>query len=290
MVSSLAVDLAPGSRLRHYVLERLIGAGGMGVVWAARDESAGRAVALKILNSQGSASPDSRRRFLREARASRAIGHPAVVPAIEVMEHEDSLILAMDLLFGETLRGLLNREERLPVATAASVLLPIAEALSVAHRSGIAHRDLKPENIFLQTAQHGVRPRLLDFGIARFYEPQAGHSSLTPITGVGMLLGTLPYMAPEQAMSSSECDHGVDAWGLGVILYEALSGCRPIEGNTPPELMRQLLVGGITPLSVMAPDVPADLGQLVSGLLSRDRGQRLDCRVAAERLARHAAA
>jgi eukaryotic-like serine/threonine-protein kinase len=281
------VDLAPGAKLLHYTLERLIGSGGMGVVWAARDNRSQETVAIKILVTRESVAPGSRRRFLREAYATRSVEHPAIVPVIDLTDTDDVLVLAMELLHGETLRALLARENQLPIERAAAILLPVVEALNAAHAAKIVHRDLKPENIFLQSTPSGVRSRLLDFGIARFYEPpEAGG---TPITGLGTLLGTLPYMAPEQAIAPSDCDHQVDAWALGVILYEALSGCRPIEGNNPPETLRQLMLGGVTPLSVLVPGLDPQVNDLVMGLLTRDRVERITTRAAAERLARYAA-
>jgi len=260
----------------------------MGVVWAARDERAGRAVALKILANAEASAPGTRKRFLREAHATRAVAHPAIVPVSEVVEADDMLVLAMELLLGETLRARLAREERITPTLTAGTLLPIAEALSAAHGAGIVHRDLKPENIFLQADGEQTRARLLDFGIARFYEPPAD-GGRTPITAHGMLLGTIPYMAPEQALSASDCDHEVDAWALGVIAYEALSGCRPIEGNTPTETLRHLLLAAITPLHVVAPDLPKEVSDFVMGLLVRERAQRTTCRAAAAWFAEHAA-
>jgi serine/threonine-protein kinase len=287
VVRYLAVELAPGAKIRNYTLDREIGAGGMGVVWAARNERNGEAVALKILIQREAAAPGAHRRFLREAYATRSVAHPAIVPVIDLIEADDVLVLAMELLRGETLRALFEREQPLPLARAAAILLPIVEALNLAHAAGIVHRDLKPENIFLQTSPSGTRPRLLDFGIARFYEPPP-EAAGTPITALGTLLGTLPYMAPEQAISPSECDHRVDAWALGVILYEALSGCRPIEGNNPPETLRQLMLGGITPLAVLRPTLEIEIADLVMALLSRDRKERTTTREAAEQLARYA--
>jgi serine/threonine-protein kinase len=278
----------PGAKLLHYTLDRAIGAGGMSVVWAAQDDRSGHTLALKILINRELMALGSRRRFLREAYATRSIEHPAIVPVVDIAETDDVLVLAMELLNGETLRALFEREHRLTPEHAAALLLPIVEALNLAHAAGIVHRDLKPENIFLQHAPSGIRPRLLDFGIARFYEPPPD-AGRTPITGFGTLLGTIPYMAPEQAISPSDCDHLVDAWALGVILYEALSGCRPIEGNSPPETLRRLLLGAITPLSVLVPTLPVEISDLVMGLLSRDRKERTTSRAAADWLARHAA-
>jgi len=162
------------------------------------------------------------------------------------------------------------------VLVAAGLLAPIAEALAAAHAAGIVHRDLKPENIFIESGANTSAPpkvRLLDFGVARFYEPPAGTGE-TPLTGVGVLIGTLAYMAPEQALRPSDCDERVDVWALGVIVYEALSGIRPIEGSTGPETMRKLLIGGITPLEVLVPGLPAQVTALLSSMLARSPDRR----------------
>ena len=285
--SAQTMDLTAGSRLQHFTLERQIGAGGMGTVWAARDERSGAAAALKIIRVTDAGAMDTlRSRLLREAHATRAISHPAIVPVLDVVDYEGSPVLVMDLLEGETLRARLLREQRLGLSQVAGLLLPVVEALGAAHRAGIVHRDLKPENIFLQ-AGSSPRVRLLDFGVARFYEPPANTGDV-PLTGVGTLLGTLAYMAPEQALQPSECDPRVDVWALGVILYETLSGSRPIEGANGPETMRQLLIGGITPLPVMMPTLPEAITTLVGRMLSRSPEKRpQDLGLIAEALRAH---
>lgn len=282
------MDLASGTRVAEFTLERQIGTGGVGTVWAARDGRSGAAVALKILRPSDPSSADVlRARLRREAHASRLIEHAAIVPVLDVLDYEDSPVLVMELLQGETFRQKLLRERRLSLRETSRLLAPIAEALSVAHDAGIVHRDLKPENIFIEGET--ARARLLDFGVARFSEPP--ESSDQPLTGLGTLIGTLAYMAPEQAMRPSECGQEVDVWALGVILYEALSGCRPIEGASGPETMRQLLVGGITPLEVMAPELPVSVTELVGAMLRRSPERRpRDLRTIAKLLSEHALA
>jgi serine/threonine-protein kinase len=262
--------------LLHYLLDRQIGEGGMGTVWSAVDTRTGGEVALKLIRNSDSLDV-ARVRVLREAHATQRVAHAAIVPVIDVFSHDDNPVLVMELLNGETLRVVLHREQSLPLERAAQLLLPIAEALHEAHAAGIVHRDLKPENIFIQRPSHGLAratARLLDFGVARNYDPRPGIEQ-TPITALGSLLGTLAYMAPEQALHPSECDQRVDIWAFGVTLYETLSGCRPIEGNTAPETMRQLLVGGITPLTVLLPDLPGDVATLVDSMLTRRAERRL---------------
>jgi serine/threonine protein kinase len=285
--------LSPGSTLQHYTLERLVGVGGMSRVWSAHDTRTGARVALKLLRPRESTPEWARERLLREAHATRAVTHPAIVPVLEILEHEGAPVLAMELLEGETLRALLEREQKLDLARAAETLLPVAEALAQAHRVGIVHRDLKPENIFIQSAAGtgdgpSVRIRLLDFGVARFYEPPPG-SEHTPITGIDVLLGTVYYMSPEQAVRPAESDQRVDVWALGVTLYEVLSGCRPIDGDTPAETLRHLLIGGVTPLAVLAPALPLDVTTLVASMLVRSPDRRArNLESTLETLRRHA--
>jgi serine/threonine-protein kinase len=270
--------LSPGTTLHGYTLEQLVGTGGMGSIWAARDGRSGAAVALKFLRPGGEAAECGRERLIREARATRRILHPAIVPTLDVLDHEGAPVLVMELLQGETLRERLERVSQLSLEQAATVMLPIANALAAAHAHGIVHRDLKPENIFIEACSAGIEGsnpamRLLDFGIARFREP-APDAEGAPITGLDTLLGTVYYMAPEQALRPSESDGGVDIWAFGVTLYEALSGCRPIEGLTAPDALRQLLVGAITPIQFLRPDLPAELSALIGQMLVRNPERR----------------
>jgi serine/threonine protein kinase len=269
------MDLQAGQRLEHYVLQRRIGSGGMGTVWAALDSRSQTAVALKVLNVEHGLQSGARTRLRREAHATRSVVHPAIVPVMEVLDCEGSPVLVMELLVGETLRDLLRRESCLPLERVAGLLLPIAQALERAHASGVVHRDLKPENVFIQAPGNGGSEcvRLLDFGVARFYEPPVDAGN-TLLTGVGAIVGTVAYMAPEQACRPAEVDHRVDVWALGVILYEALSGCRPIEGVSDNDTLRQLLVGCITPIQIISPELPNEVGTLIDAMLSRNPERR----------------
>ncbi len=268
------MEPVPGVLLADYQLLQPIGAGGMSQVWAALHQPSGREVALKLLRGGEQLDELSRVRLTREAHAMRSIRHPAIVPVLEVLEHEGDPVLVMELLRGETLRARLERKPPLGAREAARLLLPVSEALELAHAAGIVHRDLKPENIFIQSAPP-ESVRLLDFGVARFHAAPPGTEG-APSTALGALVGTLGYMAPEQALQSSEYDRRVDVWALGVVLYEALSGCRPIEGNTGPEILRQLLIGAITPLDVVVPNLPPELVELVATMLVRKPEKRLD--------------
>jgi serine/threonine-protein kinase len=267
-----------------YRLEHELGTGGMGVVWAARKLATGEEVALKVLRSTDHAHGAGRERLLREAHATRSIAHPAVVPVREVLDFEGSPVLVMELLQGETLRAVLERQSRLPLGRIAAILVPVCEALAEAHAAGIVHRDLKPENVFLESSGE---VRLLDFGVARFDSPPPD-ARREPLTALGSLVGTIQYMAPEQALRPSDADHLADVWAVGVMFFEALSGCRPIEGATPNAALRQLLIAAITPVEVLVPDLPEDVTALIGAMLSRSRERRpASLAEVAEALARH---
>jgi serine/threonine-protein kinase len=246
----------------------------MGVVWEAEEVATGEPVALKLLKRSG---PDDSvaRRFLREARAARAVRHPSIVRVHDVLELDDgSPVMVMELLTGETLAQRLTRQRVLALPEVARILVDVCAAVGCAHSLGIVHRDLKPENIFL-TDSHGEHPvKVLDFGVAKLTasEGDAAHTGAT--TAAGVILGTLLYMSPEQILGEKDVDHRADIWALGAILYEALSGSRPIDARSVAEVYRRVITGAIIPLGERAPHVPAPIAQLVTGILRRDRAQR----------------
>src|SRR4051812_21927994 len=226
--------LSEGSLIAgRYRLEHPLGEGGMGTVWAATHTVTRRSVAMKFLKDSMRHRRDLRERFLREAAAASALKHPNVVEIIDVFDFaEGSPVMVMELLRGETLGAKLLRDERLSVEETAALLLPVVSAVGEAHAIGIVHRDLKPDNLFLLEGSGEPRVKVLDFGIAKLSAErylQGGPSPL--LTESGSMLGTPCYMAPEQASGESPVDHRADIWSLGVILYECLSGVRPIEGE-----------------------------------------------------------
>jgi serine/threonine protein kinase len=181
--------------------------------------------------------------------------------------------LVMDLLYGETLAARLAREERLSVEETATILLPVVSALGAAHALGIIHRDLKPSNIFLcRDGSAHARVKVLDFGIAKWVGSDAAGSGLR--THTGTTLGTPCYMAPEQALNERQLDHRVDLWSLGVVLYECLSGIRPVEGENAAQMLLRLHVSGIYPIERLVPDIPEALALLIQCLLRRAPRQR----------------
>jgi serine/threonine protein kinase len=257
----------------------------MGTVWAATHTVTRRSVAIKFVRGPAHQRADLRRRFLREARAAAAVQHPNVVEVRDVFELDDETpVMVMDLLHGETLGQRIARRQQLDLTETASVLLPAVSAIGTAHERGIVHRDVKPDNIFLAKADGSEVVKVLDFGIAKL-TLQDGE---TGVTETGSTLGTPCYMAPEQAAAEKDLDHRVDVWALGVILYECLSGARPIEGDSIGQIVMHLMTTGITPLERLVPDLPSDLTALVGRMLARERARRPnDLREVAEVLARH---
>jgi eukaryotic-like serine/threonine-protein kinase len=271
-----APEIAQGSLIAgRYRLERSLGEGGMGVVWSATHVVTRRSVAMKFLRQAMQGKEEVRHRFLREAQAASALRHPNVVEVLDVFDLEDhSPAMVMELLEGETLGEKLARDERLSTEETAAIMLPVISAVGSAHALGIVHRDLKPDNIFLSRVGNGVVVKVLDFGIAKLSaEHYAAFGGSAMVTEAGSMLGTPCYMAPEQ-ITNVGVDHRADIWSLGVILYECLSGTRPIEGHNTGEVLARLMNEAIAPLERVAPELPHDLAALVQRALSRDIKRR----------------
>ena len=264
-----ASRLSPGDLLAdRFRLERVVGEGGMGVVWAARDERAAQAeVALKILKEVTSA---EKRRFLREAEVMQSFDHPGILDVKEVVAVGEDILLVMDLLEGESLGARLGRVGRLEIGEAVTILLPLLDATIAAHARGVVHRDLKPENVFLCADGRVV---LLDFGMAKltasFDLAMSGW-----MTESGLILGTPHYMAPEQIYGERDVDARADVWALGVVTYECLSGERPVSGKSFGQIVRALQRREIVDLAERIPSMPAPLLTLVRRMLSHERLDR----------------
>lgn len=252
-----------GSRVGPYQIQEEVGRGGMGVVYAARDERLGRTVALKVLPPAFSRDAHARERLAREARAAAALSHPAIATVYALEEFDGELFLASELVRGITLRHTLA-SGRVAPSRALEILLQLAEALDAAHRQGIVHRDLKPDNVLL--APDG-RVKVVDFGIARSLSAAPGDP---PLTRTGTTLGTPGYMAPEQ-LRGGAVDARVDVFAFGVIAYELATGEHPFGGSDPASLVERL-VADRAPLSRTL-DPPA-LDMIVRRCLRGDREQR----------------
>ncbi len=261
---------------KRYRLERHLGRGGMGVVWEATHLVTQRRVAIKFVKGPTHQRADLRRRLLREARAASAAKHPNIVEVLDLFELDDGTpVMVMELLSGETLRGRMEREGRLPLDVTASLFLPVVAAVGAVHALGIVHRDLKPENVFLvdgRVPAEGVK--VLDFGIAKLTAHDVVPSETESLTNTGSTLGTPAYMAPEQTTGDKDVDPRADIWALGVMLYECLTGVRPLEGSTVGQVVMKLMTDGIKPLGQLAPELPAEASALVMRMLSRAREDR----------------
>jgi tRNA A-37 threonylcarbamoyl transferase component Bud32 len=290
MLPDLGADQLIADRYR---LERRLGEGGMGTVWAARRIETGEAVALKFPKRDAAGILDSvhKRRMLREARAAASVRHPNVVAIHEVLELDDgSPVVVMERLDGEPLSELLERERVLQPRAAALLLLPVVSAVGAAHAVGVVHRDLKPANIFLvAAAEWPPAVKVLDFGIAKLVTVDDRVAVETGLTTTGTLLGTPSYMAPEQLFGESDFDHRVDVWALGLIMYRCLSGVLPTAGEHVGSVLKKVLAEPIAPLATVAPGVPRELAELVDRMLSRRVDQRpSDLRGVSEVLRRYA--
>ena len=236
------LSLPSGTRLGSYEILSLLGAGGMGEVYRARDTRLDRSVAVKVLPDALGADPEFRERFDREARAISQLSHPHICTLYDVGEEQGTAFLVMEYLEGATLADRLAKGA-LPIDQALKTAIEVASALDKAHRAGIVHRDLKPGNIIL--TKNGAK--LLDFGLAKSgaaVVAAGGQSTLptTPrnLTAQGTILGTLQYMAPEQ-LEGQEADARTDIFSFGTVLYEMLAGRKAFEGETSASLIGAIL-------------------------------------------------
>ncbi len=260
-----------GSRIAHFEVLGLIGSGGMGEVYRARDTRLGRDVAIKVLPAELAADPERLRRFEQEARAVAALSHPNILALYDVGTHEGAPYLVTELLEGESLRQRLQGGA-LPARKAVETAVQIAEGLAAAHEKGIVHRDLKPENVFLTKDVH---VKLLDFGIAKLAAPRTAEelakaTTVTEVTKAGAVLGTVGYMSPEQ-LRGQAVDQRSDIFSFGCVLHEMLSGEPPFRGDTANDVMAAILKEDPLPLPGSTP--PA-LQALVNRCLEKRPGER----------------
>jgi serine/threonine-protein kinase len=267
-----------------YQLCQILGEGGMGSVWVARNRTLDVEVALKLMRSELAEDVEGiAERMLQEARAAACIGHPAIIQVFDFgfTEHGDPFIV-MELLRGESLAQAIRRRGRVNPVRAAQTLLPIVDALSAAHRRGIVHRDLKPENIFLsRPAGHRLQPKVLDFGIAKL-EQRANER----LTRDGAVIGSPAYMAPEQLRGDPHVDARADVWSLGVVLFQMITGQRPFEGANYHASMWNILNAEPRSLADCGVDDP-ELAWIVQQCLIKDmRARYADMRAFGQALAR----
>ncbi len=270
-----AMALIPGSQVGPYEMLRLIGSGGMGEVYRARDSRLGRDVAVKVLPAEFADHPERVRRFEQEARAVAALNHPNILSIYDVGEREGSPYLVTELLEGASLRETLA-EGSLSVRKVIEIGAQVAEGLAAAHEKGIVHRDLKPGNIF---ATDDGRAKILDFGLARLVHsegdsvPDSRAPTAEQGTKPGTLLGTMGYMSPEQ-VKGRPADARSDIFSLGVVLYEMLSGRRPFAGESEAEVMTAILKDAPPPLSAEGLAIPPMLDRTVAHCLEKNPDRR----------------
>jgi Tol biopolymer transport system component len=282
------VDKGPdliGATLGQYQIEALIGHGGMGYVYRARDTVLARAVALKILPPEVVSDAGRLSRFVQEARAASALNHPHVIAIYEIREatpmRDGGAIpevpslhyLAMELVTGDTLRTLIETR-RLDMKRAIDLLIQVAEALSAAHAAGVVHRDLKPENIMVATSGYA---KVLDFGLAKLRPDMVANDAqgvtVTAASAPGMLLGTVGYMSPEQ-VEGRPTDHRTDVFSFGCVLYEAVVGSRAFAGPSTIETLHR--IANVDPSSVVSglTSAPLELRRIVGKCLAKDPDDR----------------
>ena len=264
------MPVEPGQTLLHYRLVEKIGEGGMGVVWKAEDTKLDREVALKILPTELAADPDRRHRFEREAKAVAALNHPNIVTIHSVEEADGVHFLTMELVRGIPLADAIPKEGQ-PLGRFFDLAVPIADALSEAHRNGITHRDLKPQNVMVSPEG---RVKILDFGLAKLREAgQTGTDGTqlptVAVTQEGKILGTVAYMSPEQA-EGKPVDHRSDIFSLGVLLYEMATGRRPFRGDTSMSILSSIIKEEPQSVTAINQGLPRHLGRIIGRCLAKD--------------------
>jgi Tol biopolymer transport system component len=266
--------LISGSKLGPYEIQSVIGAGGMGEVYRARDARLDRTVAIKVLPASFSADRDRLQRFAQEARAAAALNHPNILSIFDIGDEQGAPYVVSELLEGETLRDRL-RSGPLSSRKTIDYALQVARGLAAAHEKGIVHRDLKPENLFLT---NDGRVKILDFGLAKLTRPETADGSaeaptIHAATEPGLIMGTVGYMSPEQVRGKA-ADQRSDIFTFGAILYEMISGKRAFHGETAADTMSAILKEEVPELSETARNVPPGLDRIVRHCLEKNPAQR----------------
>ncbi len=267
-----------GQQIGHYRVLSLLGAGGMGEVYLAQDERLSRKVALKLLPAQFTQDPDRVARFEREARTASSLNHPNVLTIYDIGQVDGRQFIVSEYIEGQTLRHRIGARMKLPEIL--DVAIQAASALAAAHEAKIVHRDIKPENIMVRRDGY---IKVLDFGLAKLTEmlvpeqvsvadPESSSQKMIT-TNTGMVMGTVAYMSPEQALGQG-VDQRTDIYSLGVVLYEMIAGVKPFTGNTPAAAFDAILHHVPVPLASLNPAVSAELERIINRALEKDREMR----------------
>jgi len=259
--------VSPGptaEKIGKYEVIDLIGRGGMGTIFRARDPVLQRPVALKVISNL-EVTPELRARFFREAQACARITHPNIVIIHDMGEDSGRLFIVMELLEGEELRRVIARQAQLSLSDKLDIVLQICDGLHFAHQKGVVHRDIKPANILLlRTGQ----VKILDFGIAQI----AGAATQRDLTRTGMFMGTLRYMAPEQVRG--QADRRSDLFSVAAVSYELLSGRPPFSGDDPLQILEQLRTTTPPRLTELDSSMPTELADVIAQALQKEPGDR----------------
>src|SRR3989449_7142150 len=273
-------QLSPGASLSHYRIVSKLGAGGMGEVYLAHDTKLDRRIALKILPAELAANQDRMRRFTQEAKSAAALNHPNIATIHEIGESNGVNFIAMEFIDGATLREKIHQEQT-DLRKLLRYLQRVAEGLAKAHAAGIVHRDLKPDNIMITRDGHA---KILDFGLAKLIEqpPTSGADSSEVATAVmpqhstpGAIMGTVGYMSPEQAQGKTkEIDQRSDIFSFGCILFEAVTGKKPFEGESVIKSLHMVVYEPAPPIADLNPAAPPELQRIVRRCLAKDADER----------------
>ena len=263
-----------GRTLAHYRITAALGVGGMGEVYRATDMTLGREVAFKVLPAALAADAEFLERFRREARALAVMDHPGIVGVYSVEEAEGLHCLTMQLVEGQTLDRLIP-QGGMPTTRLLEIATALADALAAAHEKGVSHRDLKPANVMVTNEG---RVKVLDFGLARLSDStdpgaEPSQRATLPATGAGTVMGTVPYMSPEQ-VTGAKLDHRTDIFSFGVMLYEMACGQRPFQGRSSAQLASSILRDTPPPVQSVRDDVPSDVARIVGRCLEKDPDRR----------------
>ncbi len=256
-----------------YLIETLIGQGGMGDVYRAKHTLLNRLVAIKLISKELSQDPTYKKLFLREGKAASLIEHPNAVALYDLRESEDKMMyLVMEYIEGQTLKDELIKKEKISVLETCKLLTPIISALAEAHKKGVIHRDIKPGNIMISKTADKTVVKLLDLGIAKISQ-KSSNEELSTFTN-NQVLGTPYYMSPEQWKSPSNIDARADIYSLGVIFYELVAGQKPFTGPSLETLAYQHAVETPKFLHEFLPTVPIEFSQLVAKMMAKERSDR----------------